>query len=333
MGGAGYIGSTIASACIDSGITPVILDSLITGRREFVAGRLFYEADIADGDVLDRIFRDHPDIFATVHCAALTVVPESVANPLKYYQWNVTHSLDMIGHLLRNNCTRLVFSSSAAIYGAGPDSSVDEDSAVVPTSPYARTKAMCEAVFADVASATPMNVLSLRYFNPIGADPKMRTGLQVMRPTHALGRIIEASQTGTLFCITGTDYGTRDGSGVRDYIHVWDLAAAHVAALRKFDSIAVATGSLAVNLGTGSGTTVRELVKAFNNVADRPVGVVEGPRRPGDSAGAFSRSDRAGRLLEWAPRYSLEDGIRHSLVWASLRDRVLAPRTPCSQRE
>jgi UDP-glucose 4-epimerase len=324
-GGAGYIGSTIASACLDSGITPVILDSLVTGRREFTEGRLFYEGDVKNGELIDRIFIDHPDIFAVVHCAALIVVPESVADPLRYYQWNVARSLEMVRHLLRNGCSRLLFSSSAAIYGPAEDSSVDENSVILPVSPYARTKAVCEAMFADIAAEESIRVLSLRYFNPIGADPKMRTGLQLARPSHALGKLIQASEDGTPFSITGTDYPTRDGSGIRDYIHVWDLAAAHIAALLKFDSVVGTATSVPINLGTGSGTTVRELLEAFNRVADKPVVAIEAPRRPGDTAGAFSRSDRARRLLGWTPQYSIDDGIGHSLLWASLRDRILAP--------
>jgi len=322
-GGAGYIGSTLASACLDSGITPVILDSLVTGRREFTTGRLFYEGDIADGELVDRIFVDHPDIDAVVHAAALIVVPDSVADPLRYYQSNVGRSLEMLQHLLRNKCRRLLFSSSAAIYGPAEDLSVDENSALAPLSPYAQTKAACEAMFADIAAAEPINVLSLRYFNPIGADPKMRTGLQLMRPSHALGKLIQASEEGEPFSITGVDYPTRDGSGIRDYIHVWDLAAAHIAALLRFDSVLGAATSVPVNLGTGSGTTVKELIAAFNRVADRQVAAIDAPRRPGDSAGAFSRSGRARELLGWEAQYSIEEGIEHSLRWVPVRDRML----------
>ena len=268
-GGAGYIGSTVASACLDAGISPVILDSLVTGRREFTAGRVFYEGDIADGPLVDLIFAEHPDIGAVIHCAALIVVPDSVADPVGYYRANVTKSLDFVAHLLRNGCGRLIFSSSAAIYRAGADLSVDEDSVIDPQSPYARTKAVCEAMFADIAASQPIRVLSLRYFNPIGADPKMRTGLQLARPTHALGKMIQAQQEGVPFVITGTDWPTRDGTGLRDYVHVWDLAAAHVAALTRFD--ALPGPATAINLGTGTGTTVRELLAAFNRVAGRPV--------------------------------------------------------------
>jgi len=316
-GGAGYIGSTVASACGDAGITPVIVDSLVTGRREFTAGHAFYAGDIADGPLIDRVFAEHPDIDAVIHCAALIVVPDSVADPVRYYRENVAKSVAFAEHLLRNDARRLIFSSSAAIYRPGPDLAVDEDSPVDPQSPYARTKAMCEAIFADVAVARPLRVLSLRYFNPIGADPKMRTGLQLPRPTHALGKMIQAQEEGVEFLVTGTDYPTRDGSGIRDYVHVWDLALAHVAALGAFD--AMPGPATAVNLGTGTGTTVRELLAAFNEVAGTPIRSREAQRRPGDVAGAYARTGRAKSLLGWEPQYDVAEGIRHSLQWAAIR--------------
>ncbi len=321
-GGAGYIGSTVASACLDAGIAPVILDSLVAGRREFTRGRDFYEGDIADGALVDKIFAEHSDITAVVHCAALIVVPESVSDPARYYEWNVTKSLEMLRHVQRNGCGRLLFSSSAAIYQPAPDG-VGEDSPIGPASPYARTKAACEGMFADIAAAGELRLVSLRYFNPIGADPRLRTGLQVRYPTHALGKLIEAHGSGQPFPITGTDYPTRDGTGIRDYVHVWDLAAAHVAALRTFDDVLGQASSIAINLGTGTGTTVRELLAAFNTVVDRPVAAVEAPRRPGDVPGAYARNERARQLLGWQTRYSVADGIRDSLRWAAIRDQVL----------
>jgi UDP-glucose 4-epimerase len=326
-GGAGYIGSTIASACSDAGISPVILDSLVTGRREFTAGRPFYQGDIADGPLIDRIFAGHPDIDAVVHCAALIVVPDSVADPVGYYRANVVKSLEFVAHLLRNGCRRLIFSSSAAIYQASEDLIVDENSPVDPQSPYARTKAVCEAMLADIAASQPIRVLSLRYFNPIGADPKMRTGLQLPKPTHALGRMMQSLEEGIPFQVTGTDYPTRDGSGIRDYIHVWDLATAHVAALSRFDKLlAPGTTSTVINLGTGTGTTVRELLGAFNGAVSTPIKAEDAARRPGDIAGAYTRIDRARQLLGWQPRYGVPEGIRHSLQWADLRGHVLSDR-------
>ncbi|MGW1763272.1 UDP-glucose 4-epimerase GalE [Streptomyces sp. NPDC002073] len=322
-GGAGYIGSTVASACLDAGITPVILDNLVRGRREFTEGRTFYEGDISDGPLIDRIFAEHPDISAVVHCAALIVVPDSVADPIGYYDANVAKSLAFVGHLHRNGCDRIIFSSSASIYQAEDGSAVNEDSPLAPQSPYARTKAVCEEMFADISVAGP-RVLSLRYFNPVGADPELRTGLQLKRPSHALGVLIQAHREARPFPITGTNYPTRDGTGIRDYVHVWDLAAAHIAAIERFDSILTdSKRSIAINLGTGSGTTVRELCDAFNNVVTTPLATVDTDPRPGDVAGGYTKSDRAAELLGWTPKLSLEDGIRSALEWIPVRDKLL----------
>ncbi|MET7285425.1 UDP-glucose 4-epimerase GalE [Streptomyces sp. NPDC005573] len=325
-GGAGFIGSTIASACLDSGIEPVVLDNLVTGRREFTAGRAFYEGDIADGALVDRVFAEHPDIDAVIDCAALIVVPESVEQPLRYYTENVAKGITFVGHLVRNGCRRFIFSSSASIYGAGEDFAVDEDAALAPLSPYARTKALFETALEDISSTGDLRVVSLRYFNPIGADPGLRTGLQVRRPSHALGKMIEARESGEPFAVTGTDWPTRDGSGIRDYVHVWDLARAHVQAVRRFDTFLPAGGPgtyEVIDLGTGTGTTVRELLDAFAAVTGAPLPAVEAGRRPGDSAGAFCRGKRAGELLDWRPEHSVEDGIRDTLAWFARRESVI----------
>ena len=323
-GGAGFIGSTIGSACLDGGIQPVILDSLVTGRREFTEGRPFYHGDIADGALVDRIFADHPDISAVIHCAALIVVPDSMADPLRYYRENVAKSIELIDHLRRNGCERLVFSSSASMYGADPDFSVDENSAIDPQSPYATSKVMVENVLSDVAKATPLRVLSLRYFNPIGADPQLRTGLQVARPSHALGKLVQAYEDRVTFRITGTDWATRDGTGIRDYVHVWDLARAHVEGLQRFDRVVPRdAGYRVVCLGSGTGTTVRELVAAFEAVVGEPLPHEDAPARPGDVVGAYARNGLARELLGWEPKYDVQEGIRHSLEWAAIRPQRL----------
>ena len=325
-GGAGFIGSTVASACLDAGITPVLLDNLVTGRAEFTRDRAFYEGDIADGELVDRIFAEHPEIGAVIHCAALIVVPDSVAEPLRYYRVNVAKTIALTEHLLRNGCDRLLFSSSASIYTAGTDFSVDEESALDPLSPYARTKLMTELVFKDAAQATPLRVLSLRYFNPIGADPSLRTGLQAPLPSHALGKLIQARAAGLPFRITGTGWPTRDGSGIRDYVHVWDLARAHVAAVQRFDQVLPLDGPSCyevINLGTGRGTTVRELIAAFEAVTGAPLPTEEAPPRPGDNAGAFTRTTKAERLLDWRSELSLEQGIADTLAWFDRREAVL----------
>ncbi|WP_033221951.1 UDP-glucose 4-epimerase GalE [Kitasatospora phosalacinea] len=318
-GGAGYIGATIASALQDEGHTPVILDDLSKGRREFLHGRAFYQGDIADHRLLDRVFAEHPDIDATVHCAAKIVVPDSVAAPLHYYRENVGKTIELLEALQRNGCPRVLFSSSASIYAPAPDARVTEASPVDASSPYARTKAMMEQVLQDWTrgDGAEQRVIALRYFNPVGADPQMRSGLQGLNPTHALGKLIEAYESGRPFTVTGTDWATRDGSGIRDYIHVWDLAAAHVAALAHFDD-AIAPGSedryRVFNIGTGSGTTVRELVTAFQEVVG-PIQVREAGPRPGDVIGCYTTGDTARTVLGWQPRHSLADGIRDAMTW------------------
>jgi UDP-glucose 4-epimerase len=311
-GGAGFIGSTVSSACLDNGITPVILDNLSTGRAEFV-----------DGPLIDKIFAEHADIEAVVHAAAVIVVPESVEQPLRYYRENVSKSVDFIEHVVRNGCTRYLFSSSAAIYAPGEDFSVTETSSLRPGSPYARTKVVMETVLEDCTAAYPLRVLSLRYFNPIGADPQLRTGLQTRRPTHLLGQMIMAAENDQEFLLTGVDWPTRDGSGIRDYIHVWDLALAHVQALRRFDQLLPIDGSPkyeVINLGTGNGTTVKEFVAAFNAVAPTPLRVRETGPRPGDVVGSYTRTDKARAALDWEPHYSIADGIRDSMRWSAVRD-------------
>ncbi|MHA7987747.1 UDP-glucose 4-epimerase GalE [Rathayibacter sp. CAU 1779] len=318
-GGAGFIGSTIASALLDAGHIPVILDSFVTGRHEFVQGRIHYDGDISDASLIRRVFAEHPDIDAVVHCAALIVVPESVAEPVLYYEANVLATLRFVEALLECGCRRLIFSSSASIYRPDADFTVDEESRIEPLSPYARTKAIIEEMLEDISAASALRVMSLRYFNPIGADPLLRTGLQLPYPTHALGKLILQSSNRMPFTITGTDYPTRDGTGIRDYIHVWDLARAHVAALERFDGAVSGASSTAINLGTGHGTTVRELVRAFEAAVRHPVLVEEAPRRPGDTAGAFTRSDRARERLGWTAEYSLSEGIVDTLRWFEAR--------------
>ena len=328
-GGAGYIGSTISSALEESGHTPIILDSLITGREEFTKGRTFYKGDIADSQLVQQVFKDHPDIFATIHCAALIVVPESTEKPYEYYRENVGKSLELFRTLKDHGARRLVFSSSASIYDVVPGFMVTESAPLKPSSPYARTKYMMEMILRDFCAAYDMHGIALRYFNPIGADPKMRSGLHGEKPTHVLGRLVDV-QLGKLpkFTITGTDYTTRDGTGIRDYIHVWDLARAHVKAVEGFERAFKRAGNpednyLVINLGTGRGVTVRELVAAFEKVTGKPLNQADGPARPGDVAGSFCNADTAKKLLGWQAELSIEQGISDALKWGELRDTVL----------
>jgi UDP-glucose 4-epimerase len=329
-GGAGYIGSTTASALEDAGHTPVILDSLLTGPREFVGDRIFYEGDVADRELLRRVFAEHPDIGCTVHLAARTIVPESVAEPYLYYRDNVAKSLELLDELVRLGRPRVVFSSSASLY-ALPDAGfeVDEGSRLDPRSPYARSKLMVEMALEDLAEATDLRAIILRYFNPIGSDPDLRSGVYAREPTHVLGQLVLTATGGRRqFRLTGTDLPTRDGTGIRDYVHVWDLALAHVAAVERFDEVlrAADSRSVVLNVGTGRGVTVRELLHSFVRVTERPIEVLEAPARPGDAVGAFANVDRSQELLGWRARSSLDDAITSALAWAGKRQQVLGHR-------
>ncbi|MDA8438981.1 MAG: UDP-glucose 4-epimerase GalE [Propionibacterium sp.] len=321
-GGAGYIGSTVASACLDAGHDVVILDDLSAGRREFVADRPFYDGDIADGDLIDRICAEH-HIDAVVHCAAKIVVPESVSEPYLYYENNVGKTLDLLAALHRNQVNRLVFSSSASIYAPNADFVVTEESPLAPASPYAATKYMMERIFSDIAAATDLRVLSLRYFNPIGTDPQLRTGQQIEHPTHVMGKLLDAWLEGSTFTVTGADWPTRDGSGIRDFIHVWDLAKAHVGAIEKFDDVTATEPADAINIGTGAGVTVKELAAAFEEGTGRKLDIVLGPARPGDTAGVYTVSDRAASLLGWHAEFSIAEAVRDAVAWLPRRKELL----------
>lgn len=325
-GGSGYIGATVCSALIDHGWTPIILDNLSSGPVKFTEGRIFYKGDIADRKLLAKIFAEHKDVYATIHCAALIIVPESVAQPELYYRENVSKSIELFAALRDNNCRRIVFSSSAAIYGVTENFMVQETSPLAPGSPYASSKYMMEMILKDYCQAYGIQGISLRYFNPIGADPKLRTGAYAQNPTHVLGRMLAVDQgKAPVFEITGTDWPTRDGTGIRDYIHVWDLAQAHVNAVKNFD-LAFSRPQLhgdttrnyrVINLGTGTGVTVRELVKAFENVKERPLNKKDSPARPGDVAGSFASADTAKHLIDWEAKLSIEDAIRSALAWSA----------------
>jgi UDP-glucose 4-epimerase len=224
---------------------------------------------------------------------------------------------------------RVVFSSSAAIYDVVPGYMVNETSPIKPDSPYSRTKYMMELVLKDFCIAYGMKGIALRYFNPIGADPKMRSGIHAKHPTHILGKLVDvALGKQPVFEITGTNWPTRDGTGIRDYIHVWDLATAHINAMERFDDIVQGEGDIArnyqvINLGTGKGVTVREMVDAFERVYGKVITKTEVAPRPGDVAGSYANADTALTLLNWRSELSLEQGISDALKWGEYRKEIL----------
>jgi len=325
-GGAGYIGSTTAKALEEAGHTPVILDSLLTGPLAFVKDRIFYEGDIADRLLLRRIFSEHPDIEATIHMAARIVVPESVEQPYEYYRDNVAKSLELFDELVGLGRPRVLFSSSASLYAMKDDFEVTEEDPLDPPSPYARTKRMMEQILEDMARATDLRAIILRYFNPIGSDPDLESGIYVKEPSHVLGQLVLAARgQKDSFTITGTQHPTRDGTGIRDYIHVWDLAKAHVRAIERFDEVLAEADapSVIINIGTGAGVTVRELVASFERVFGAEVPITEAEPRPGDAVGAFANVDRSAELLDWQAELSIDDAINAALDWADRRRELL----------
>jgi UDP-glucose 4-epimerase len=276
---------------------------------------------MADSSLLNQIFEEHPEITHTIHCAALVSVPESVEKPYNYYKENVFKSAELFQHLLRLNCKRIVFSSSASIYSTKFDFMVTEASPLQPLSPYAKTKFMVETLLEDFSIAySGFQAIALRYFNPIGADPLMRSGYYKKENTNVIEKLIETAQNkAPQFCIAGVDWPTRDGSGMRDYVHVWDLARAHIKAIEKFDALFSTSEErnfIPINLGTGSGVTVKELLHAFEKVFGKKLPQKETKARPGDIAGAYASTKKAFELLEWKAQMSLEKGIQDALTWA-----------------
>ena len=332
-GGAGYLGSITAKALEEAGHTPVILDSLLNGPLAFVRDRVFYEGDIADRELLRRIVADHPDLDATIHMAARIVVPESVEKPYEYYRDNVSKSLELFDELNALGKHRVLFSSSASLYatkepetGTTSDFEVTEQDGLEPASPYARTKRMMEQMLVDMAAATDLRAIILRYFNPIGSDPDLESGIYAKEPSHVLGQLVMAARgQKDHFTITGTEHPTPDGTGIRDYVHVWDLARAHVRAIERFDDVLATVGepSTIINVGTGAGVSVRELVASFERVFGRAVPVQEAPPRPGDAVGAYANVDKSHELLDWQAELGLDDAIASALAWGEKRQEIL----------
>ncbi len=321
-GGAGYIGSTVGWACLDAGHSVVVLDDFSMGRREFVPQSKVYQGDIADADLLRRIIAEN-EIDAVIHCAAKILVPESVDIPLDYYANNVSKTIEMVKVLTECNLNRLIFSSSGSIYAPDEHFQVTEESPLHPESPYARTKMMIEMILEDAVAASDLHVLSLRYFNPIGTDPQMRSGQQIRYPSHVIWKMLDAVEHDRDFVITGVDWPTRDGSGIRDYIHIWDLAQAHVAALEHFDEATADAPYQVINIGTGRGTTVKELVSAFEEATGYTLSVTTGPARLGDVAGVYGVSTKAADLLHWRTQLSDADAIRSAMRWLPVRMEML----------
>ena len=314
-GGAGYIGSHAVLALKDAGHQVSVIDNLVTGFRWAVPEDVpFYEGNVADESLLDRIVAEQ-GVAAIMHFAGSVVVPESVSDPLKYYRNNTAASRTLIESAVRNGVKHFIFSSTAAVYGIPDHTPVDEETPRVPINPYGTSKLMTEFMLADVAAAHPINYAALRYFNVAGADPAGRTGQSTAGATHLIKVAVEAA-TGKRphISVFGTDYATPDGTGVRDYIHVSDLAAAHVLALGWLEERP--EESVTLNCGYNRGFSVLEVLDAVERVSGRKIERRMEPRRAGDPDALVAENAKILENFRWQPRNgNLDTIVTHALAW------------------
>jgi UDP-glucose 4-epimerase len=309
VGGCGYIGTHMVKALLEAGHEVVTLDNLSKGNRELLPGGAFLMGDINDPVVLEQVFTAHR-FDAVMHFAAFIEVGESVSDPLKYYQNNVVGTLNLLKAMLRHKVDKFIFSSSAAVYGEPEYTPIDEDHPCRPASPYGWTKLMVETVLQDYDRSYGMRSMALRYFNAAGADASAAIGERHDPESHLIPLVLQVA-TGERNDITifGTDHPTPDGTCLRDYVHVNDLAAAHLLALEALDKGAP---SAAYNLGNSQGLSVREVIDTARRITGHPIPAVEGERRPGDPAVLVAASDKAREELGWKPKYETLDVIVES---------------------
>jgi UDP-glucose 4-epimerase len=312
-GGAGYIGSHVVYAFLDAGADVVVLDDLSTGVRANLPRAVpFYQGCVADRDLVTRIVREHR-IEGALHLAGSIVVPESVINPAKYYRNNTSHGLELIDTLIAGGVRRVVFSSTAAVYGVPARVPVPETAPLSPINPYGWSKLFFERQLEDLGAAHGLSWAVLRYFNVAGADPQGRTGQSTPQATHLIKVACEVA-TGERdgMSVYGTDYPTRDGTCVRDFIHVSDLAEAHVA---TYDLLKGGERSCTFNCGNGRGYSVREVIGAVETAAGRPLRLTFEGRRPGDPPELIADPGHLFARVAWRPRYSLADMAQTAIEW------------------
>ncbi|MCR4434548.1 MAG: UDP-glucose 4-epimerase GalE [Clostridiales bacterium] len=299
-GGAGYIGSHTVAELIDSKEDVVVLDNLQKGHREAILGGKFYNGDLRDSDFLDRVFREN-SIEAVIHFAADSLVGESVSDPLKYYNNNVASSLNLFTKMKEHGVNKIVFSSTAAVYGEPESIPILETDRTMPTNPYGETKLTVEKALKWVDNAYGIRYISLRYFNAAGAHTSGKIGEDHSPESHLIPIVLRtALGQREAISIFGEDYNTPDGTCIRDYIHVMDLARAHILALNKLRS---GGKSDVFNLGNGEGFSVKEVVEIAREVTGAAIKAVVSGRRPGDPAVLVASSEKIQRELGWSPRY------------------------------
>jgi UDP-arabinose 4-epimerase len=310
-GGAGYVGSHVCKALQRSGIVPVTLDNLSTGHRQAVKWGPLEIGDVRDQDFVAGVMERH-GVTAVLHFAALSLVGESAGNPLEYYDNNVNGAVSLVAAMRRCGISRIVFSSTCAVYGVPDRLPIEETEATRPINVYGRTKLAVENLLADMAATGAIRTVLLRYFNAAGADSDSEIGEAHAPETHLVPLAIQAAlETGRPLSVFGSDYPTADGTCERDYVHVEDLAEAHLSALAFLEATA---GSRAFNLGTGQPVSVRQVLKAVERALGTEVPTVEAPRRAGDPPRLFAAPGRAARDLGWRATRSGIDTIVDSAV-------------------
>lgn len=313
-GGAGYIGSHMVHELVDAGETVVVLDNLSTGFRFLLPTSVpFVAGSTGDRELVAKTIRQH-QVDAIIHFAASIVVPDSVRDPLGYYRNNTMNTCSLLQTAVENGVGKFIFSSTAAVYGNASDAPVREDSATVPISPYGTSKLMSEIMLHDTSKAHDLRFVVLRYFNVAGADPKGRTGQSTPAATHVIKVACEAALgKRAKMSVFGTDFPTPDGTGIRDYIHVSDLAKAHSAALGYLRRGGT---SATFNCGYGRGSSVLEVIDAVRRACGHDFPVEIGGRRPGDPASLVANVDRIRKTLDWHPQFQdLNTIVSHALAW------------------
>ncbi len=312
-GGAGYIGSHVVRQLGDGNESVVVLDNLATGFAEAVLYGKFVKGDTGDKALVSELLRDY-EVDTVMHFAAHTVVPESIENPLKYYRNNTCNSRNLLECCQQHGVKHFIFSSTAAVYGIPRDELASEDTPLAPINPYGLSKLMTEWMLRDLAAASDLTYVALRYFNVAGSDPAGRIGQSTPNATLLIKVACEAVVGKRPYvAIFGTDYPTRDGTGIRDYIHVEDLADAHIKAL---DYLRRGGKSETLNCGYGHGYSVREVLDAVQRVNGKGPNVREEARRAGDPPSLIAQADRIKGLLGWTPRYDdLDVIVKTSLDW------------------
>ena len=315
VGGAGYIGSQTAKLCAQAGLAPVVLDNLVFGHRWAVKWGPLVEGDLADPAVPARVIQEYK-VTAVIHFAAYAYVGESMTDPGKYFRNNVASTLNLLDAMVKHGVRDIVFSSTCATYGEPQRVPIDEDHPQSPVNPYGESKLAVEKILHWYQVAHQIRYAALRYFNAAGADPDGEIGEEHDPETHLIPLAIKAAlgKRGALD-IYGTDYPTPDGTAIRDYIHVADLGDVHLAALRRLES---GTPSLRLNLGTGRGHSVREVIRSVEKVSGRQVPTREVGRRAGDPPALVADARKAAEVLDWRPRYAeLDTIVSHAFRWHS----------------